>query len=258
MTFEFDSAKYAAASTHQKEWGARLVAELKLKGHERILDLGCGEGAITAELSRLVPRGLVLGIDASEDMIAAARKRTAPNLRFELLDINTMEPDGQFDLVFSNATLHWVKDHRRLLQCTLRLLSPSGVARFNFAGEGNCAAFLRIVRQVMARREFAPAFRSFTWPWYMPSVDEYRALASELPFRSARVWGEIADRFFADADAITRWIDQPSLVPFLAHLDEEARQPFRDAVVERMLRATGQADGRHFETFRRINLLATK
>ncbi|MHC5061222.1 MAG: class I SAM-dependent methyltransferase [Planctomycetota bacterium] len=55
MTFEFDSEKYKEASGHQKEWGAKLISELSLKGGERILDLGCGDGTLTAELARLVP-----------------------------------------------------------------------------------------------------------------------------------------------------------------------------------------------------------
>jgi len=68
MTVEFDGEKYAQASTHQKEWGARLMAEFKLRGDERILDLGCGDGVLTARLADLLPHGLVLGLDALQSM----------------------------------------------------------------------------------------------------------------------------------------------------------------------------------------------
>ncbi len=73
-----------------------------------------------------------------------------------------------------------------------------------------------------------------------------------------RVWGENADRFFPDADAMIRWIDQPSLVPFLAHVPDHAKDSFRDLVVNGMIEETKQEGERFFETFRRINVSAVK
>ena len=63
MPFEFDAEKYRMASTRQKEWGTKLISELDLVGNERVLDLGCGEGSITAQLAKLLPDGNVIGID---------------------------------------------------------------------------------------------------------------------------------------------------------------------------------------------------
>ena len=74
MTYEFDGRKYEKASAHQKEWGERLITELSLQGDEQILDLGCGDGKLTAQLAELVPEGSVLGIDASRGMIEVAQK----------------------------------------------------------------------------------------------------------------------------------------------------------------------------------------
>ena len=65
MAFEFDAEKYKKASTHQRQWGKKLILELNLKGAERILDLGSGDGGITVRLAELVPDGLVIGVDAS-------------------------------------------------------------------------------------------------------------------------------------------------------------------------------------------------
>ncbi|MBN2583510.1 MAG: methyltransferase domain-containing protein [Planctomycetes bacterium] len=258
MALEFDGDKYRQASAHQKEWGARLIDELHLTGSERILDLGCGDGALTARLADLVPRGSVLGIDASAGMIEAARVHRKANLAFSLLDINAIDFADEFDVVFSNATLHWVKDHRRLLANVLRALRAGGVARFNFAGDGNCGHFIAVVRRIMARPPFAESFRDFAWPWTMPPVDDYERLVAEFAFAETRVWGENADRHFPDVAAMVAWIDQPSIVPFLSHLPEPQRQPFRDAVVEGMIAEARQQDGRCFETFRRVNLLVRK
>jgi trans-aconitate 2-methyltransferase len=259
MAFEFDGDKYKQASEHQKSWGKRLIAELEFKGGERIFDLGCGDGALTAELAKLVPDGFVLGIDASENMVETARKNYAgANLRFELLNINAIDFESEFDLVFSNATLHWVKDHGKLLRYVYKALRNEGTARFQFAGDGNCSNLIRTLRETMSAKEYASYFINFDWPWYMPSVDEYKALLDEVAFVEKKVWSENADKHFESAEAMTKWIDQPSLVPFLGYVAEKERQRFRDAVVEQMIEETLQNDGTYFETFRRINVLVRK
>lgn len=258
MAHEFDGKKYAQASAHQKEWGTKLIAELDLQGTERVLDLGCGDGALTAQIADLVPRGEVVGIDASRGMIDAAKPKSRANLQFLLMDINKLDYAGQFDVVFSNATLHWIKDHRRLLWNVGRALAEGGRLRFNFAGDGNCSHFFSVVREAMAAEEFAGYFAALDWPWYMPSVEEYAALVDASGLAEGRVRGENADRYFADAEAIIRWIDQPSLVPFLAHVPDGARPRFREHVIKRMIEETQQDDGRCFETFRRIDVSARK
>jgi trans-aconitate methyltransferase len=259
MVFEFNGEKYKIASEHQKSWGKTMIAELEFRGSERILDLGCGDGVLTVEIAKFVPNGFVLGIDASESMIKTAKKgRAITNVEFEKLDINKIGFESEFDLVFSNATLHWVKDHRKLLRSVFKALKNRGVARFQFAGDGNCANLIRILREVMSAKEYTCYFREFDWPWYMPTVDEYRDLLDEVAFSEKKVWSEVVDKHFANSETMTKWIDQPSLVPFVGYIDVKDRQRFRDAVVERMIEETQQDDGTYFEMFRRINVLARK
>ena len=259
MEFEFDGEKYKQASEQQKAWGKKLIAELQFEGGERILDLGCGDGVLTAELAKFVPDGFVLGIDASESMIATAKKYNAgANVRFEQLDINEIDFESEFDLVFSNATLHWIKDHKKLLSNVFKALKDKGAARFQFAGDGNCSNLIRILKEIISAKNYASYFAEFDWPWYMPAFDEYRTLLDEVAFAEKRVWSENGDKHFINAEAMTKWIDQPSLVPFLGYVAGKDRQRFRDAVVERMIKETLQNDGTYFETFRRINVLVRK
>lgn len=258
MAHEFDGNKYKAASAHQKEWGAKLIQELNISGTERILDLGCGDGTLTAQLAALAPQGSVVGIDASCGMIDAASSLQSANLSFEIRDINDLDFADEFDIVFSNATLHWVKNHEALLGNVLRALKNGGRLRFNFAGDGNCANFFGVVREAISQPRFARHFSSFEWPWFMPRIEEYERLLRDMPFAESRVWGENADRFFPDSDTMIKWIDQPSLVPFMVFLPDGNKEEFRQFVIERMIRQTRQADGRCFETFRRINVVARK
>ena len=218
MAHEFDGKKYEKASAHQKEWGSNLIAELNLKGNEKVLDLGCGDGAHSVQISELLPKGEVIGIDASKGMIDTALPKAKENLRFLLMDINDLNFVEKFDVVFSNATLHWVKDHQKLFYNVGRSLRDGGRIRFNFAGDGNCSHFFKVIREAMALESYFRYFSDFEWPWYMPRVDEYSALAKSSGFRSVSVWGENADRYFPDVETMIKWIDQPSLVPFLAHI----------------------------------------
>lgn len=259
MSYEFDGEKYKEASGHQKEWGGKLISELSLKGDERILDLGCGDGTLTAELARLVPDGFVVGIDASEGMIdTACEGCDRDNVKFELMDINDIDFVDEFDVVFSNAALHWIKDHNKLLKNLFNSLKDNGVARLNFAADGNCSCFFRVVKEVMAKSRYADYFTAFEWPWYMSKTAEYRTVVEGIPFKESRVWDENADVYFSDAEAMIKWVDQPCLVPFLECIDKKDQAGFRDMVVKRMIDETIQADGTCFETFRRINVFARK
>jgi trans-aconitate methyltransferase len=258
MTFEFNGKKYKKASSHQKEWGNKIIAEFNFKGNEYILDLGCGDGVLTSQLADMVPNGFVLGIDASEGMITSATQNKKPNLEFQLLDINQLDFKERFDLIFSNAVLHWVKDHKRLLSNTYNALKRDGIIRFNFAADGNCSYFFNIINQTIQKEEYRDYFKDFVWPWFMPTLDQYKKILDNFSFSNVKIWEENADRYFPNKEALIGWIAQPSIVPFLEYLPIDKKEPFTNEVIEKMVKATIQDDGRYFETFRRINVLVTK
>ena len=100
----------------QQLWAQELLGKLKLRGDECLLDVGCGDGKVTAEIAAHLPRGRVVGVDLSLDMVHLAEERFAPelipNLRFEQADASDLPFNEEFDVVFSNAVLHWVIDHQ--------------------------------------------------------------------------------------------------------------------------------------------------
>ncbi len=256
--FEFDGQKYKNASTHQKEWGTRIISELNLKGTERILDLGCGDGVLTKLLADNVPAGQVIGIDASIGMLDVAKELEGNNLSFKHLDINQLDYNDEFDLIFSNATLQWVKNHELLLVNCNRALKNNGRIRLNFAGDGNCLNYFEVVRKLIIESKYSDYFQSFEWPWFMPTISQYEELVSKHNFGEYKVWEENADRYFKSKDEMIKWIDQPSLVPFLKFLPDTIKEEFRNEVISEMINKTLQSDGTCFETFRRINVFARK
>lgn len=256
--FEFDGEKYRKASKHQKEWGNSLIAQMQLKGNEKIIDLGCGNGELTEQLALQVPSGTVLGVDASHGMIQAAKKTGKSNLRYLQMDINDMDFKEEFDIIFSNAALHWIKDHALLLQHSFQALKSGGRIYWNFAGDGTCRTFYAVMQAMMEQPEYKEFFQGFEWPWYMPSKTEYDLLVGAIDFCDVKIIEENKDRYFADVDEMVRWIDQPSKVPFIQNVPEEKKEAFRREVIENMVARTQQPDGTCFETFRRINVYAQK
>ncbi|MCU0860997.1 MAG: methyltransferase domain-containing protein [Methanomassiliicoccales archaeon] len=256
--YGFDAERYRAWSRPQREWGERLISSLHLQGDERVLDIGCGEGTLTARIASLVPKGSVLGMDASSSMVGLAKGLEASNLEFVVMDASRMGFEGEFDLVFSNAALHWVLDHRDLLARVCHALRPGGRSRLNFAGEGNCSNLFRVEREEMASEEFAVSFEGFVWPWFMPRPEDHRRMLSEAGFTDIQVEGQVADRHFT-TEELVNWIDHPSIVPLLEWIGDPAMsQRFRDRVVHRMVEETRTPDGRHFETFRRVDSSARR
>lgn len=254
----WDGDDYERHSSHQRQWGGGIIEELGLRGDERILDLGCGDGSLTRTLAERVPRGSVLGVDAAPEMLETARAKCGPNMRVELLDINRLDFAAEFDVIFSNATLHWVHDHAAVLRQAHRALRPGGILRVQFGGEGNCPNFVACARRQMAAPPFAACFAGFRWPWFFPGLAEYEPLLTASPFAEWRAWLEPKEQRLPGADALVGWIDNPGLIPFVQALPAALRKPFRDAVVAEMLDRTRQPDGANLEPFRRLNVWARK
>ncbi len=257
-TFEFDGNKYKIASLHQKEWGNSLISELRLKGNERVLDLGCGDGVLTEQLSLAVPNGTVLGIDASRGMIETAKGIRKDNIEFQQMDINEIKYQNEFDLIFSNAALHWVKDHKRLLQNAYRALKREGVLLWDFGGAGNCAHFIDVIRAKIEDGKFAGYFSNFEWPWFMPSKLQYENLVASVGFSDVSIMEVNRDRYFSNEEELIRWIEQPCIVPFLACVPDQVKAGFRDEVIAEMIKRTRQPDGTYFETFSRLKVYAER
>jgi trans-aconitate methyltransferase len=179
---------YHQHSSQQQKWAREILAKLALKGHEHVLDIGCGDGKVTAEVAHFVPHGLVLGVDSSAEMIEFARKEFSteghPNLRFQQADARLLDFHEQFDWVISFACLHWVIDHRTVLAGIRRALRPGGRVMLQFGGKENADEATQVVSEVIAKPRWADYFVGFTFPWGFYGPEEYRPWLEEASLRS--------------------------------------------------------------------------
>lgn len=160
----WDAARYQDKHSFVWRYGASLLELLDPRPGERILDVGCGTGQLTAEIARSGAH--VVGLDNSADMLADARKNF-PELSFVLADASGFEFPEPFDAVFSNAALHWVKDAEGAVSSIARALRTGGRFIAEFGGQGNIASIQAALRAVLGPSADQKS------PWYYPSVGEY-------------------------------------------------------------------------------------
>src|SRR5262249_40878831 len=113
---QWNAQDYSKNSSEQQKWARELIEKLAIRGDESVLDIGCGDGKVTAEIASRAGRGRVVGIDRSQQMIdfagAAFPSGAHANLSFQRMDASELSFDREFNVVFSNAALHWIVDHR--------------------------------------------------------------------------------------------------------------------------------------------------
>ena len=172
-----DPQRYQAKHHYVIAGGADLVEVLAPQAGERVLDLGCGTGQLSAQIAAAGAE--VVGIDLSAEMVEAAREQF-PDLSFAVGDANNFSFAEPFDAVFSNATLHWVKPPEEALACIAACLGQGGRFVAELGGERNVATISQGLRDQLAARGFYPQS-----PWYFPSLGEYTRLVEQVGLRVA-------------------------------------------------------------------------
>ena len=259
LTLEWDAEEYEAVSAPQTGWGADfldLFLERRgLRGDEAVIDAGCGTGRVTELLLRHLPGGTVLAVDASEAMVEAARERFDgdPRVRVERRDLLRLEVERPVDVIFSTATIHWIKDHERLFERLARALKPGGRLAAQCGGEGNIALTLAVVEQVIAEERFEGFFTDFQETWYFAHPETTRARLEAAGFEEVETWLHEEQTEFGSVEELARFLRTAVLRTHLEVLPEGEREPFAAAVAERLAgRGTLVVD------YVRLNMLATR
>jgi SAM-dependent methyltransferase len=164
-TQQWSATDYESHARFVSDLGQPVLDLLQPQAGERILDLGCGDGAL---MERLVAQGAtVIGVDTSPELLSAARAR---GLDVQLVDATALRFDGEFDAVFSNAVLHWIPELEPVLNGVHRALRPHGRFVGEFGGHGCVAAVCTALRAVAARHQVV-----LSLPWNFQTVEEFEA-----------------------------------------------------------------------------------
>ena len=233
---KWNAADYAANSVVQQTWARELIAKLNLRGDEHILDVGCGDGKVSAELARAVSRGSATGVDASPQMIGFAKKNFAttefPNLRFRVMDARKIKFDRRFDLIFSNAALHWVDDHQGILRGAGSVLKTGGRLMISCGGKGNAADVFTALRPEMRRARWRNFFRQMPTPYFFHAPEDYKNWLPRFGFKIQNLQLTPKDATYDGADGFATWL-RTTWIPYVQRVPENLRKEFIAAVTQR-------------------------
>lgn len=250
MNITWDAEKYTADFAFVHRLGGGVAELLELAPGSSVLDLGCGNGALTAELRE---KGLdAFGMDASEELLRVAR-REHPDIRFIHGDATDFALEEPVDAFFSNAVFHWIEKRRQpeLLRCVHAALRPGGQFAFEFGGRGNNALIHAGLNKVFEKYGF-----TYNMPFFFPSVAEYASLLEEAGFdvrfaalfdRPTRLSGE---------NGLADWIGMFVKTPLEA-VPRELREPMIRETAE-TLRSELYRDGAWYADYVRLRMKAVK
>jgi len=240
---------YAQHSSLQAAMADEVLSQLQLRGDEQVLDLGCGDGKLSARIAARLPDGSVLGVDASPDMVAFAEANfgagQVPNLRFQVADARNLKFQAAFDLLVSFNALHWVSDAALALRGIRRALKQSGQARLRLVTRSDLTSLEEVAELTRQYARWAGCFKGFVDPYLRLTADEYGTLASSLGLRVLSMQSQ-SKRWDFKSEAAFFGFCNAGFGAWTRGLPEDQRRPFVEDVVQRYLAAMHAAFGDRF------------
>jgi len=188
---EWDAEEYSRRSSLQAAMAQEVLALLDLTGSERILDVGCGDGKITAQIAHRAPNGSIVGVDPSQDMISFAQGHfspaTLPNLHFKVADARRLPFQNEFDLVVSFNALHWIPQQEAALKSIHSALVSHGKAQLRLVPAGERKSLEAVVEETRRTSRWNAYFENFDDPYLRLTEKEYAATAERSGFRVLRI-----------------------------------------------------------------------
>lgn len=235
MNRPWDSRQYAKTAALQANAATDLISALAIQPNENVLDFGCGIGNLTLDIAEIAYQGNVVGIDTSPSMIDQAKRnlqeRQLPNAKFLVASAIDLRADSQFDVVFSNSVLHWVKDQYQALQAIRRLLKSDGRVGFQFPLLSATHPLIAVSQKAIQFLGLESKYASWTFPWYVPeSPSSYTDLLRGMSFRNVDVTQHETSFVFATASAAYGFFDAVGIGLFLQPLSPNEALAFREEV----------------------------
>jgi len=239
QTYQWNAVDYAQSSSVQQQWARELISKLNLKGNEAVLDLGSGDGKVTAEIAAHLPKGFVVGIDSSEDMVKLSQRLfsadTFTNLRFQNADASNLAFKKEFNVVFSNAALHWILDHRPVLCGIFASLKHGGKVLLQMGGYGNAGEVMDALSIMIKREEWRKFFDGFSFSYGFHKPEDYRMWLREAGLEAQCVELIPKNATHQGRSGFESWI-RTTWLPYTQQVPEEKRELFISQLTDDYLR----------------------
>ena len=242
MPHEWNAKEYERLGDPMTRWGGQVLERLQLDGDEAVLDGGCGTGRVTEQLLAKLPRGRVIGADASAKMIEQAKERFAGNPRVTLIvaDLTAIELPEQVDAILSTATFHWIKDHDKLFAQLAKTLKPGGQLIAQCGGATNIAGVMAAIEEVMRSPTYAEAFDGWYSPWLYATPEATEERLIRAGFIEVHTWLNPEPTTLSSREHLTDYLVTIILGQHVLRLPQEQPLPFAEAVADALLRRAGQ------------------
>ena len=229
----WDAGTYHRVSSPHVEWARDVLDRLDLRGDETVLDAGCGSGRVTRLLAERVPRGKVIAVDSSPQMVARAREELGADVDVREGALETLRlADGeQVDAAFSNAVFHWVADHAALFAALSAAMRPGARLSAQCGGAGNVAAIHEQALAAAADAGLADRFADWDGPWNFATAADTERRLGVAGFKGARCW---LQPWPVAPDEPRAYLQTVCLGPHLERLEPDERERFLDAVMARL------------------------
>ena len=254
---DWNATEYSRLNRPHHVWAQTVLGKLAFQGSEMVLDAGCGSGNLTKNIVSHVPNGHVIAVDKSRSMIDEAKTHTEPLkshitlLQADLLHVPIREC---INLIFSNATFHWIHDHQSLFVEMFRILRPGGTISAQFGGGPNIKQLIHHYYELSNEPEFEHLVEK-NLPWNFPSIAETKSHVTNAGFKDIQVSLTESPEVFGNIPSFSRFVENIILFPLLSHIpNKREHHPF----VEKLAIKTLSGPRPLTVDYWRVNVVAQK
>jgi trans-aconitate 2-methyltransferase len=256
MPREWNSTEYHRLSQPQVSWGKKVLAGLKLRGNETVLDAGCGTGRLTGDLLEALPHGQVIGVDLSQNMLQSAReylRQFSSRMSFVAADLQALPFSRVFHGIVSTAAFHWVLDHDLLFTSLYRALRPGGWVHAQCGGGPNLSRLRNRMNELARSVEFVPYLAGYAEPWLFQDADEMNSTLRRAGFIQIETSLEEAPTVI---ESRQQYVDFVRTVIVRTYLERLPKEWLRSLYMRRLADLAAEDDPPFSLDYWRLNLKA--
>jgi trans-aconitate 2-methyltransferase len=257
----------------QYRWGIQMLKWRKWLGNEIVMDAGCGSGSLTKQLAKQVPRGKIYAVDIDSNMIKQAKKNLQyiDNVKMIQSSLTDIKISRKMDVIFSNAALHWIMDHRKAFQIFWETLKPMNDSSDNvgsqlliqYGGYGNLQQTITLLERITHLDSFKAYFADWKQPWYFAKPDDTDKLLEEIGYINRTAYLQSEWVIFPSRQIYAKFVKTVVMKPYLERLATDndgfkLQTLFLDLFLDEIKKCVDRSKARWFLDYVRLNIIADR